>query len=180
MRQYLCLNVYVCIKILISYLGFSQLRLCKPPPPVSHSGSLEKTHILPGTCGSERELRYRLVTAASVTVNVEHLTHQIHLSFLQLDLLLPQLLAVKQFHTEVLTHNRRIRKRYLINLTFFIWGNSCCFHSFRTILPPGKLSCCLDESAEPSETNVWHFQMNFYPPFHSWLPESKELKKRLS
>lgn len=118
MRHYLCLNIYVCIKILISYLGFSQLRLCKPPPPVSHSGSLEKTHILPGTCGTEREIRYRLVTAASVTVNVEHLTHQIHLSFLQLDLLLPQLLAVKQFHTEVLTHNRRIRKRYLINPTF--------------------------------------------------------------
>lgn len=39
-----------------------------------------------------------------------------------------------------------------------------------TLLPPGRLSCCLDGSAELSETGVWHFQRNFYPPAHSWLP----------
>lgn len=117
---------------------------------------------------------------AQVMWNIWH-THQVHLSFLQLNLLLPQLLAVKQFHTEVLTQSWKKRKEKIkIIRTYFIWGNACFFNSFRTILPPGKLSCCLDESAEPSETNVWHFQMNFYPPFRTWLPESKGLKKKLS
>lgn len=46
------------------------------------------------------------------------------------------------------------------------------------VLPPGRLFCCLGGSAAPSETNVGHFQRNFYPPAHSWQPWSTGLQMR--
>lgn len=174
----------MCVKVEIPTLDFPS---CISVNNLSQftTQDLWRKLIFPLEYVEQRGLRYRLVTdsqwqapSSQSAWNIWH-THQVHLGFLQLNLLLPQLLTVKQLHSEVLTQSGKIRKRYLISLTYFLWGNACFFDPFRTILPPGKLSCCLDESAEPSETNVWHFQMNFYPPFRSWLPESKGLKKRL-
>lgn len=97
---------------------------------------LRRKLVVPLEHAKQRVLSHRPETAspqqapfAREMLNFWH-THQVHLGFLQLHLLLPQFLAMKQFHTEVLTQSWRIGNRYPISLTYFIRGNTF-FNSFR-------------------------------------------------
>lgn len=88
-----------------SYLWFSLQHLDTQPQPVFHSESLEKTHIPPER--SEKQSIQALKTVrASVCIIIFFgefwNTHQVHLSCLQVVLLLPQFLTMQQLHTEVL------------------------------------------------------------------------------